>query len=217
MSIRRNSPAREDAHASKLPRRLTRRSLPRDTVALARALIGVTLIHELPSGPVGVRVVETEAYPVGDAAGLSFRGRTKRNSPLFQDFGRIHVYLNYGTSWLINIASETEGVGAGVLFRAGEPVFGIEEMKRRRDKTRLVDLASGPGKLCQALGVDKRQDDGDFFSAGDVWLGEPTQAVGEIGVSVRIGISKDIDRPLRFYERANPHVSGPKRGLVQAG
>ena len=217
MSIQRNCPAHEEADGVNLPRRLTRRSLPSDTVALARALIGVTLIHELPSGPLGVRVVETEAYLVGDAAGLSIKGQTKRNSPLFQDFGRIHVYLNYGISWLINIASETEGVGAGVLFRAGEPIFGVEEMKRRRNKTRLVDLASGPGKLCQALGVDKRQNDGDFFSGGNVWLGEPTQAVGVIGVSVRIGISKDVDRPLRFYERANPHVSGPKRGLVQAG
>jgi len=194
-----------------LPRRLGAADLPHETVALARALIGKSLIHDLPDGPVGVRIVETEAYPAGDAAGHAFIGQTRRNSPLFHDFGRVYVYLGYGTSWLINIASESHGIGAGVLFRAGEPVWGIEAMMRRRGKGRLIDLASGPGKLCQALDVDKRHDGGDFFGGGHVWLGEAVRPPGEIGVSIRIGITKDADRPLRFYERASPFVSGPKK------
>ncbi len=193
------------------PRRLTREDLPHETIALARALIGLSLVHHLPDGPVGVRIVETEAYPAGDAAGHAFIGQTRRNSPLFRDFGHIYVYLGYGTSWLINISSESHGVGAGVLFRAGEPVWGVDEMMRRRAKGRLVDLASGPGKLCQALGIDKRHDGGDFFGGGAVWLGEAARPAGEIGVSVRIGITKDADRPLRFYERGSPFVSGPKK------
>jgi DNA-3-methyladenine glycosylase len=168
------------------------------------------LIHELPQGPAGVRVVETEAYPVGDAAGHAFIGKTKFNRPLFEAFGRIHVYLGYGVSWLINIASEEAGVGAGVLFRAGEPIWGVDGMMTRRKRSRLVDLATGPGKLCEALLIDKRQDDGDYFDGGAVWLGEAIRPTAEIGVTRRIGITKDADRALRFYERGSPFVSGPK-------
>jgi len=193
-----------------IPRRLLRDDLPHDTVELARALIGKSLVHDLPDGPAGVRIVETEAYPVGDAAGHAFIGQTKFNTPLFEGFGRIHVYLGYGVSWLVNIASERAGVGAGVLFRAGEPVWGIGGMMSRRNRGRLVDLASGPGKLCQALQIDKRQDDGDYFDGGAVWLGDAVRPAGEIGVSLRIGITKDAERPLRFYERSSPFVSGPK-------
>jgi hypothetical protein len=110
-----------------------------------------------------VRIVETEAYPVGDAAGHAFTGKPKFNKPLFEAFGRIHVYRSYGVFWLINIAAEQAGVGAGVLFRAGEPIWGVNGIITRRKRSRLVDLASGPGKLCEALQIDKQQDDGDYF------------------------------------------------------
>ncbi len=193
------------------PRRLDRAELPHDTVALARALIGKSLIHDLPEGRVGVRIVETEAYLVGDRACHGFSGQTRRNASLFRGFGHVYVYLGYGTAWLLNIASERDGVGAGVLIRAGEPIEGIEIMMRRRGRARPTELTSGPGKLCMALGVDKRLDGADFFGGGALWLGEAIRPVGEIGVSVRIGISKDAERPLRFYERSNPFVSGPKR------
>jgi DNA-3-methyladenine glycosylase len=196
--------------APALPKRLMRNDLPHETVALARALVGKCLIHELPKGPAGVLIVETEAYPVGDAAGHAFIGKTKFNKPLLEAFGRIHVYLGYGVSWLINIAAEEAGVGAGVLFRAGEPIWGVDGMMTRRKRSRLVDLASGPGKLCEALQIDKQQDDGDYFTGGAVWLGEAIRPMAEIGVSRRIGITKDADRALRFYERGNPFLSGPK-------
>ena len=101
------------------PRRLTPDDLPHETLALARALIGKTLAHETPDGLLAVRIVETEAYPVGDRAGHAYVGRTQRNAPLFDAFGRVYVYLGYGVSWLINISAEDHGVGAGVLFRAG--------------------------------------------------------------------------------------------------
>lgn len=193
------------------PRRLTGQDLPHDTVALARALIGKTLVHDAPEGRISVRVVETEAYPVGDAAGHAFVGRTRRNASLFRAFGHAYVYLGYGVCWLLNIASETDGVGAGVLFRAGEPVEGVEIMMRRRARGRLTELTSGPGKLCMAMDVDKRLDGADFFGGGPLWLGEAVRPPGETGVSVRIGITKDADRPLRFYERGNPFVSGPRK------
>jgi DNA-3-methyladenine glycosylase len=193
-----------------IPRRLTRDDLPHETVALAHALIGKSLIRDLPEGPAGVRIVETEAYPVGDAAGHAFIGQTRFNTPLFEAFGRIHIYLGYGVSWLINIASEGAGIGTGVLFRAGEPMWGIEGMMNRRNRGRLIDLASGPGKLCQALQIDKRQANGDYFDGGPVWLGDMVRPSGEIGISLRIGITKDADHPLRFYERASRFVSGPR-------
>ena len=190
---------------------------PATTVALARALIGVSLVHETADEALCLRVVETEAYPVGDRAGHAFVGRTLRNATLFRPFGYAYVYLGYGVAWLLNISSEADGIGAGVLFRAGEPVAGIETMMRRRGKGRLVDLASGPGKLCMAMGLDKRHGrTDDYFGNGPLWLGQPLRPPGEIGTSVRIGITKDADRPLRFYERGNPFVSGPRK-LSPAG
>jgi DNA-3-methyladenine glycosylase len=198
-------------HPSLAARRLAADDLPHDTVALARALIGVTLVHDQPEGRVALRLVETEAYPVGDAAAHAFIGRTRRNAPLFGAFGRIYVYLGYGVSWLLNIASETPGVGAGVLLRAGEPLEGVDIMRRRRGRERLVDLARGPGRLCMAMGVSKALDGGDFFGGGPLWLGPAPRPAGEIGVSLRIGITKDAHRPLRFYERGSPFVSGPRK------
>jgi DNA-3-methyladenine glycosylase len=193
------------------PRRLSRDELPHETLALARALIGKTLVHDLPEGRLSVRIVETEAYPVGDAAGHAFIGRTRRNASLFRAFGCAYVYLGYGVCWLLNIASETDGVGAGVLLRAGEPIEGVSTMMRLRGRGRLTELTSGPGKLCQALGVDQRLDGTDFFGGGELWLGEAVRPAGEIGVSARIGITKAAEAPLRFYERGNPFVSGPRR------
>jgi DNA-3-methyladenine glycosylase len=192
-------------------RRLERDELPHETIPLARALIGKAIVHDLPEGRLALRVVETEAYPPGDRAGHHFIGRTRRNDPLFRRFGCVYVYLGYGVSWLLNISSETEGVGAGVLFRAGEPLLGVGEMIRRRGRARLTDLASGPGKLCMAMGLDKTQDGLDYFDGGALWLADAVRPAGEIGVSVRIGITKDADRPLRFYERGNPFVSGPRK------
>ena len=191
--------------------RLSRTDLPHETIALARALIGKLLVHETPDGRMAVRIVETEAYPVGDRAGHAFVGQTRRNATLFRPFGHAYVYLGYGVSWLINVSAESHGVGAGVLLRAGEPVEGIDLMMRRRGRGRLVDLTSGPGKLCMAMGIDKALDGTDYFAGGPLWLGQAPRKAGEIGVSVRIGITKDADRPLRFYERGNRFVSGPKR------
>jgi DNA-3-methyladenine glycosylase len=197
-------------HETPLPARLNRRDLPSETVGLARALIGKSLVHETSEGPVGVRIVETEAYPPGDPASRAIMGRTRHNAALFGGLGRVHVYLAYGVSWLVNIASEAEGVGAGVLFRAGEPMWGVSAMLARRRVRRLTDIANGPGKLAAALGIDQRDDDRDFFDGGPVWLGESVRPAGAIGVSVRIGLSKGAERPLRFYEGRSPFLSGPK-------
>ncbi len=192
-------------------RRLRRRELPADTVALARYLIGKIVVHDIDSGRLSGRIVETEAYPVGDAAGHAFRGMTRRNRTLFLKRGHAYVYFTYGSSFLLNVTSEVPGVGAGVLLRAIEPLEGIERMAGFSRKTRLADLGKGPGRLTKALQVDLRQDGLDLCAAGPLWLATTAQKTGTIRKSVRIGITRDVDRQLRFYERGNAHVSGPKK------
>jgi DNA-3-methyladenine glycosylase len=191
--------------------RLSRAELPVDTAAMARSLIGKTLTHDRPEGRASGRIVETEAYPVGDPAGHAFIGPTRRNRSLFRERGHCYVYLGYGVSWLANVSSETDGVGAGVLLRALEPLEGVELMRRRRGRERLTDLASGPGKLCMALDIHRGQDGLDLCGDSALWLGEAIRPVGEIGASIRIGITKAAERPLRFFERGSAYLSGPRR------
>lgn len=196
---------------SKRIRRLRRRELPHDTAKLARFLIGKTIVHELPKGRLSGRIVETEAYLADDAACHAFRGPTPRNRTLFLAHGHAYVYFCYGAHYMLNVSSEAAGVGSGILLRAMEPLEGIEWMKQHRKTTRMLDLARGPGRLAAALRITPRLDAQDLCGTGPLWLGTPVRPVGRIGVSVRIGITKDAHRPLRFYERANPFVSGPKR------
>ena len=179
---------------------------------LARYLIGKVVVHDTDSGRLSGRIVETEAYPVGDAAGHAFHGRTQRNRSLFLDRGHAYVYLCYGTSFLLNVTSEVAGVGGGVLLRAIEPLEGIDEMMSGScGTTRLTDLGRGPGRLTKALRVDLGQDGSDLCAAGSLWLAATAQRIDGIGKSVRIGITRDTDRLLRFYESGNARVSGVKK------
>ncbi len=189
---------------------LARRELPSDTVALARFLIGKLLVRELPDGVATGRIVETEAYVVGDAAGHAFRGMTKRNRALFLERGHAYVYLAYGVSYMLNVSSEKPGIGAGVLIRALEPLEGIAIMRLNRGVERLCDLARGPGRLAMALRIDRSLDGLDLCQKGPLWLARDEHGHGEIGQSIRIGISQDADRVLRFYLRGSPYVSGPR-------
>ena len=191
-------------------RPLARSALPIDTVALARDLIGKVLARELPEGVVSGRIVETEAYVVGDAAGHAYRGMTPRNRSLFLEPGRAYVYLAYGVSYMLNVSSETPGIGAGVLIRALEPLDGVAVMQRNRGVERLWDLARGPGRLAAALRIDRSLDGLDLCQRGPLWLAPGEGRPGEIGESVRIGISRDAERVLRFYLRGSPFVSGPR-------
>jgi len=192
-------------------RRLRRSELPVDTVQLARYLIGKTLVRNLPGVRLAGRIVETEAYVVGDAAGHAFIGQTRRNRSLFLGRGRAYVYFIYGSSYCLNVASESHGVGAGVLLRALEPLEGMAEMERERGTTKLKDLARGPGRLAQAMQVDLRLDGVDLCTDRRLWLGDLPQPAGRIGKSARIGLSKEAHRLLRFYERGSSFVSGPRR------
>ncbi|HEX4079172.1 MAG TPA: DNA-3-methyladenine glycosylase [Rhizomicrobium sp.] len=190
-------------------RPLARRDLPVDTESLARYLLGKLVMRELPEGAVSGRIVETEAYIIGDAAGHAFRGTTPRNRALFLERGRAYVYLAYGISWMLNVSSEAQGTGAGVLIRALEPREGIEIMQQNRGIERVRDLARGPGRLTAALRIDRSLDGLDLCREGPLWLGCDDHEPGHIGQSIRIGITREAERPLRFYLRGSPFVSGP--------
>jgi DNA-3-methyladenine glycosylase len=201
-------------------RPLSRASLPVDAAELARYLIGKTVVRNLGRNRISGRIVETEAYPPGDSSGHAYRGQTARNRSLFLGPGFAYVYFIYGTSFMLNVSAEPAGIGAGVLLRALEPLEGIERMKRNRDTDKLIDLTRGPGRLAAALQIDKRLDGVDLCSVdlcsdnlcadGPLWLGTPVQKTAPIGASVRIGITREVGRLLRFFEVGNPFVSGPK-------
>ncbi len=191
-------------------RLLDRAEIPVDTVQLARFLIGKMLVRVLAEGVVAGRIVETEAYRIGDPAGHAYRGITPRNRALFVEHGHAYVYLAYGSSFMLNVSSEAPGVGAGVLIRAIEPTHGIAIMEQNRGTERVRDLARGPGRLTAALQIDRRLDGIDLCQAGPLWLGSDGRASGEIGHSKRIGITRAADSLLRFYIRGNRFVSGPQ-------
>jgi DNA-3-methyladenine glycosylase len=206
-------------------RRLTRKELPRDTLQLARFLIGKIVVREVPEGRISGRIVEAEGYPPGDPAGHHFRGLTARNKSLFLRHGHVYVYFNYGMHFMLNISSERAGIGGGVLIRAIEPLEGLALMQRHRKSTQLLDLTRGPGRLAAALRIDRSLDGLDLFSRGPIWLGKlvgskaAEQAKSKeivVETAVRIGITRAADKLFRYYERGNPFVSGPKRLLVSS-
>jgi DNA-3-methyladenine glycosylase len=191
-------------------RRLRRSELPIESIKLARFLIGKTLVHDLPHVRLSGRIVETEAYIVGDAAAHTFRGLTPRNKSLFLERGHAYVYFIYGNHYMLNISGQREGIGEGVLLRGLEPLEGIEWMQRHRHTKKLTELSRGPGRLAAAMRITRSLDGMDLCAKGPLWLGSAARPTGDIGVSVRIGITQEADRLLRFYERGNPFVSGPK-------
>lgn len=197
-------------------RRIQRSELPEDTVELSLFLIGKVVVHELPAGRVSGRIVETEAYPPGDPAGHHFRGPTPRIRSMYLAPGHVYVFFNYGAHFMLNVVSERPETAAAILIRALEPLEGIEIMQRHRKTTELRDLTRGPGRLAQALGIDRRHDGVDLCANEKLWLGAIDYPVAGIGKSVRIGITRAADKLLRFFERGNPFVSGPKRLLQSA-
>ena len=189
---------------------LARSELPVDTTELARYLVGKIVVRSTSGSILSGRIVETEAYPVGDAAGHAFRGETARTRALFLDRGHAYVYLAYGVSHMLNVSSEAAGVGAGVLVRALSPLEGVAAMQRNRGVENPRDLARGPGRLAAALDIDRRLDGIDLCRKGPLWLARDPGDTPEVATSTRIGLSREADRLLRFYVRGDRFVSGPK-------
>ena len=172
--------------------------------ALSRALIGATLLVD----GVGGRVVETEAYAATDPASHVYKGPTPRSAVMFGPPGRAYVYLIYGMHCCLNFVCGEEG-GSAVLIRALEPLVGLEDMRERRKTVDILKLCSGPGRLCQALGVSRALN-GQCLDAPPFFLEENTQS-HEIACGPRIGISRGRDTPWRFTLAGSPFVSGRNR------
>jgi DNA-3-methyladenine glycosylase len=193
-------------------RPLLRKELPVPAARLARWLIGKTLVREHPAGRISGRIVETEAYVVGDASGHAYRGKTARNASLFLERGHAYVYFVYGCWFSLNVSAGREGIGSGVLLRALEPLEGLEVMAANRPGARPTDLARGPGRLATALGITRDLDGQDLCgNGGPLWLADAVRKRGRIAVGPRIGISREAHRLLRFFELGNRSVSGPRR------
>ncbi len=172
----------------------------RDAVAVARDLIGAELLVD----GVGGVVVETEAYAADDPASHSYRGVTPRNGAMFGTPGTAYVYLSYGMHWCLNAVCRP---GSAVLLRAIEPCAGIETMAMRRSMANGRLLCAGPGRLAQALGID-RSFDGLSFLCTPFRL-RPASAPHDLVVGPRIGISKAVGQPWRFGLAGSPFLSKP--------
>ncbi len=192
-------------------RRVAPGELPEETQALARALVGCVLVRRQAVGLTAGRIVETEAYLPGDPACHAFTGRSARNATLFGPPHRAYVYQIYGTSFCFNLSSENDGLGAGVLVRALEPLEGLELMRRRRKVETVRDFCRGPGRLCRALDIDRTLDGADPLTHTGLWLAAPVRLPHKVRMSRRIGIRQAAQRLLRFYEAGSPFVSGPAR------
>ncbi|ADP70846.1 DNA-3-methyladenine glycosylase [Rhodomicrobium vannielii ATCC 17100] len=190
-------------------RPLSRDELPASTADLARFLIGKLVLRALPDGFAVARIVETEAYLADDAACHAFRGPTPRNRTMFGPPGHAYVYRAYGVCWMLNVTNAAIGIGEAVLIRAAEPVTGLDAMMRHRGEVPTRDLLRGPGRLASALAIDRSHDGADLCARGPLWLGSDGAAGGDIGMSTRIGITRDAHLPLRFYLKGSRFVSGP--------
>jgi DNA-3-methyladenine glycosylase len=209
----------QDTDRSVFPAQPLKRSFyARNPRRVARELLGKVLVRNDLSVILTARIVEVEAY-MGekDPASHSFAGQTLRNAVLFGPPGYAYVYFIYGTHYCLNVSCEREGKAGGVLFRAVEPLSGIDEMARARGITLnrpadLPKLTSGPGRMAEAFGITRIRDNGcDLTSEkSSLWIGEDGFLPGRIRATPRIGIVKAAERPLRYILDGNPFVSGPK-------
>ena len=172
-------------------------------------LLGRIVVRRLADGTrLAARITECEAYRPDDPASHSFRGPTPRNRVMFGPAGHLYVYFVYGMHHCMNVVTGGAGEGSAVLLRAAEPLEGLDEMRRRRGREALGDLCAGPGRLCEALGVDRSLDGADLVRGRDIWItaGEPVDAE-RVRSGPRVGIRVGVDHPWRFRIAGDPHVS----------
>lgn len=198
---------------------LDRAFYARNPRRVARELLGKVLVREENAVRLTARIVEVEAYlGAKDPAAHAYAGETARNAVLFGPPGYAYIYFIYGNHYCLNVSCGEDGFGGGgILFRALEPLTGIEEMARARDiaiagPRNLTKLTSGPGRLSEAFGVTRVRDNGGDLtsSAGSLWIGDDGFRPRSIRVTPRIGITQAADRLLRYIVAGNPFVSGPK-------
>ena len=176
-----------------------------DAVTAAQSLLGWKLVHESPEGVTAGYIVETEAYTQEDPASHTYGGRRLANAAMFEEAGTIYVYFTYGMHYCVNIVTGPKDHGEAVLIRALQPVEGLELMAARRHTTDQRKLCSGPAKLVQAMGITKEHY-GKHISEGRLRL-EPGFTPEQITQTTRVGISKAVDQPWRFYVTGNEFIS----------
>ena len=202
---------------------LTAAFFNRDPRRVARGLLGKLLVRKTRLGPLAGRIVETEAYlGENDDAAHAVAGKTARNFVLFGPPGRAYVYFIYGNHYCLNVSCLPDGVPGCVLFRALEPVFGVDAMARARrieihephdlEKISVLrQISSGPGRMCEALGITRQRDNGKSLASvrSDLRILDDGFRVRQVLVTPRIGIKKSAEQPLRYFAAGNPFVSGP--------
>jgi len=194
--------------------KLKREFYTRPVVTVARELLGKVLVKKTGGIVLAGIIVELEAYDGSiDEAAHTFIGKTKRNEIMFGEGGYLYVYFTYGAHFCSNVVTGKEGEGTAVLIRALEPVAGIEEMIKNRfgrdlknDKEKL-NLTSGPGKVCSAFAINKEHYGADLTGDEIYILDRPALNKKEIAAVERIGITKSMELPWRFYIRGNPYIS----------
>ena len=193
--------------------RLTRAFYERSTNEVARDLLGQVVVSASPPGRTAGRIVETEAYlgaddPASHAARLS-RGRVE---VMWGEVGIAYVYRSYGIHAMLNVVAKPLGSTGAVLIRALEPLDGIEIMRTRRGVPDERLLCSGPGKLCQALGIGLEMHGTDLVRGEALWI-SPGEPVREVSTSGRVGISRATEHPWRYWVTGNAFVSAHRRAL----
>lgn len=182
-----------------------------DTRTVAKALLGQEVVRRLPTGEtlVGI-IVETEAYLTDDPACHAYRGQTPRNAAMFGPPGHAYVYFTYGLHMMFNLVCAPEGVAEAVLLRALEPTEGIELLRQNRGGiAEMRQLTNGPGKLAQALALTRLDhNEADLTNPdGELFIRPRAAAPFEMVETTRIGITRGVDLPGRYYIRGNPYVS----------
>jgi DNA-3-methyladenine glycosylase len=205
-------------------RKLPRSFYLRPTLQVAKDLLGMVMVRRWHTGALAGRIVETEGY-LGekDPASHAYRGMTTRNEVMFGIGGHLYVYFTYGMHFCCNVVTEEEGIGHAVLIRALEPLEGMRVMAKNRNlfgpgkqdslasRSTLLQLCSGPGKLCQALGI-ARNENGVDLCGSTIWIAEDLtrKARPAIAASTRVGISGGASHEWRFYIKDNQFVSRGK-------
>ena len=193
---------------------LPRKFYIRPVLTVAKDLLGKVLIRKDENKILAARIVEVEAYDGKvDKASHSFNGKTKRNEVMFNEGGYFYVYFTYGAHFCSNVVTGKSDHGAAVLIRAVEPLIGIDKMIKNRFNRKLksekeiYNLTSGPGKVCKAFGFTKVHSGLDLTNSDVFIADQPRLRKNEIGISKRIGITKSVSLPWRFFEIGNPYLS----------
>ncbi|HEY4672814.1 MAG TPA: DNA-3-methyladenine glycosylase [Nitrososphaerales archaeon] len=188
---------------------LSRQFYCRDTIDVAKDLLGELLVRDFNGRTLVGRIVETEAYGThNDPASHAYRGKTERNAAMFGEQGHAYVYFTYGNHFCLNATARDNLPAGAVLIRAIEPMEGIEEMMQNRQTSVLTNIGSGPGKITQAMKITREQNFADLCTKGELYIARSNDEINsKIGKSSRIGIVRAVDKRWRFFIEENLHVS----------